>query len=69
MFLNTFFGAMIRCVISHTAYKFILAKSLGHFVVGLAEHTVSKSMDVNLKRRRKKGGTFMVLLRWDADML
>ena len=27
--------------------------------------TVSKSIDVNLNSRRKKGGTLMVLLRWE----
>lgn len=30
--------------------------------------TVSKSMDVNLKRRRKKGGTFMVLRLCEGGM-
>lgn len=31
--------------------------------------TVSKSIDVNLKSRRKKGGTRMLLLRFVDDML
>lgn len=50
MFRNTFFGAMIRCVISQIA--------------------VSKSIDVNLKRRRKKGGIrILVVVRLEEDML
>jgi hypothetical protein len=31
--------------------------------------TVSKSMEVNLKRRRKKGGTFRVVLLWEEDIV
>lgn len=32
------------------------------------EHTVSKSIDVNLNSLRKKGGTRMVLRRWEDDI-
>lgn len=34
----------------------------------MLEHTVSKSIDVNLNSLRKKGGTRIVLRRWEDDM-
>lgn len=69
MFRNTFLGAMIRWVISHTAW---LLCQLPCGWIDDSEWrllTVSKSMDVNLKRRRKKGGIRMVVLRCELDIV
>lgn len=61
MFLKTFLGAMISCVISHTAYNLVSYGWLLRFDGGM--HTVSKSIEVNLNSLRKNGGSRMLLLR------
>lgn len=64
MFRNTFLGAIMRCVISHTAcLGDQLRVLLGALDWDGDRPTVSKSMDVNLNSRRKKGGIRMVVLR------
>ena len=67
MLRKTFLGARIRWVISQTA-------CFGRLVwiwcgLGWQVLTVSKSMDVNLKSRRKKGGIRMVVRLCEVDIV
>lgn len=68
MFLNTFLGAIIRCVISHVACGSQLVKIV--WLCDVYERTVSKSIDWILKSFRKNGGMRMLaLLVWFDDIV
>lgn len=70
MLRKTFLGATISCVISQTAYSIsAFQPRIQPRSTTLTKRTVSKSMEVNLNSRRKRGGTRRLVLRCDEDMI